>query len=114
MLRFTEDQMELLQRGTFMRLLERRISEHEEQVVRLDDQVRTHLWELAESLRPFRIDSIRGCLVVCHICWELGPDILERLPPFATVLRDPAAGEAEKVNALWAMRTQLLSTLLEG
>lgn len=111
MLRFTRDQFAAMHRDVFARLLEVRISEQEEQPVALGEPVREQLWTLAQALSAHGIHSIRGCLVVCHIAWEMGPEVFDRVPAFGAVLRDPSANEGDKVEALWLLRTQLLASL---
>lgn len=111
MLRFSQAQFDALRRATFVRLLESRIADEEGQDIRLSEPQATEMWQEAEGLANFGIRSIRGCLVVCHIIWEMGRAGLERIPAFQMVLNDPVATEPDKVDALWALRTQLLSSL---
>lgn len=49
--------------------------------------------------------------MLCHLFVDLGLDCIEKIPAFAEVLADERAGEDEKMQALWLIRTALFAAL---
>ncbi|MBI5276016.1 MAG: hypothetical protein HY854_06095 [Burkholderiales bacterium] len=113
MLTFTQAQFDAMQRDTFFRLLQERISAMEGQAVVLEPDTREELWNIAQGLQQYGITTIRGCLVMCHVVWEMGPESLTKIAAFNEILTDPTSSEADKVDAIWLLRTQLLAALEE-
>jgi hypothetical protein len=113
MLKLSHDQIETLAAANFANLLEGRISQVEEVTISLPQEVQLALWNAARRLEVYNITSIRGCLIVTHILWDLGLTILEDEPAFNLIAVNKTFSEDEKANALWLLRTKLINTLKE-
>lgn len=111
MLNFSAAQFEQLTQDTFFKHLEDRIADEEGVWFELSASDRLILWDAAKQAERFGITSIRACLVLCHIFWEMGIDCIERVPAFAEIMRDEKASEDIKVEALWLLRTQFFAAL---
>lgn len=111
MLTFSPAQFEQLTQDTFFKHLEDRIADEESEFFELSAPDRLSLWDAAKQAERFGIKSIRACLVLCHIFWEMGIDCIERVPAFAEIMRDAKATEDSKVEAMWLLRTQFFAAL---
>jgi hypothetical protein len=108
---FTQEQVDRLARATFFRNLEERIEAVEGQPADLTPAQRAALWAAASDAARYGIVSIGACLALCHIYWELGLDCIQKIPAMAAILADEQAGETQKIEALWSVRTALLAAL---
>lgn len=113
MLTISNTQMTQFAQANFVNLFQRRVSELEGEALTLSTEDSALLCSAAAGLTKYGIESVRGCLVVCHVLWDMGLDCLEKLPAFKAIVYDPRASEADKVDAVWLVRTQLFAALME-
>ena len=110
MIEISDEQMHRIAELRFIALLEKRIGEFEETELHFNQEERAEMLAYSRGLAAYGITTIRGCLVMCHLYWEFG-DAMSRIPAFAEILADTQASEADKVQAHWLLRTQVLAAL---